>query len=42
MATASAEDSIRYFSSTLNDGSTGKPDASSPALHLLLSAHVKY
>ncbi|MFL5831141.1 MAG: hypothetical protein ACJ76X_14605 [Solirubrobacteraceae bacterium] len=42
MATAAPDHSIHYFSSTLADGSTGKPDATAPSLHLLLSAHVKY
>jgi hypothetical protein len=42
MASATPENSIHYFSSTLADGSTAKPDASAPSLHLLLSAHVKY
>jgi hypothetical protein len=42
MAAATPDNSIHYFSSTLADGSTGKPDASSPSLHLLLSAHVKF
>jgi len=42
MATAASDHSIHYFSSKLADGSTGKPDATAPSLHLLLSAHVKY
>jgi hypothetical protein len=42
MATATADNTINYFSSTLADGSTGKPDATAPSLHLLLSGHEKY
>ena len=42
MAAATPDNSIHYFSSTLADGSTGKPDASSPSPHLILSAHVKF
>jgi hypothetical protein len=42
MATATPDNTIKYFSSTLANGSTGKPDSSAPSLHLLLSAHEKY
>jgi hypothetical protein len=42
METATPDHSIHYFGGTLADGSTGKPDATAPSLHLLLSAHVKY
>ena len=40
MATAPAGQCVRNFSSTLSDGTTGKPDQVNPQLHLLLSADV--
>jgi len=40
MATAPAGQCVRDFSSTLSNGTTGKPDLLTPQLHLLLSADV--
>jgi hypothetical protein len=42
MASASTGTCVRYFDSSVTDGSTGKPDQVTPQLHLLLSAAVKH
>ncbi len=40
MESAPAGQCVRDFSSTLSNGTTGKPDFLTPQLHLLLSADV--
>lgn len=42
MTTAPAGTCVRYFDSSRNDGSTGKPNRVWPQLRLLLSAEVKH
>jgi hypothetical protein len=41
MAQTPGASSIRYFSNPLSDGSSGAPDRTAMALHVLLSAHVR-
>jgi hypothetical protein len=42
MSSAPAGTSVRYFDSSVHDGSSGKPNRETPKLHLLLSADVQH